>query len=118
MVICLLTLLPAASMPEVPAWELISFATLSHAVVFFVLAVLMQRGLSKQHLFPVLARQAGWLTLVVSVLFGAGIEVLQLILNWGRQGDPLDVVSNTLGTLAGLAAYHWLLKKTPLKYYF
>ena len=46
------------------------------------------------------------------------VEGLQLILNWGRQGDPLDVVSNTLGTLAGLAAYHWLLNKSPLKYYF
>lgn len=118
MVICFLTLLPAASMPQVPAWELISFATLSHAVVFFVLAVLMLRGFSKQNLSAGLVRQASWLTLVISVLFGAGIEGLQMALDWGRQGDPLDVVSNTLGTLAGLAAYHLLLKRSPLKYYF
>ena len=117
-VICLLTLLPAASMPQVPAWELISFMTLSHAAVFFILAVLMLRGFSKQHLFPFLSRHASLLTLVISVLFGAGIEGLQMALNWGRQGDPLDVISNTLGTLAGLGAYHWLLKKSPLKFYF
>jgi glycopeptide antibiotics resistance protein len=117
-VILLLTLLPAASMPQVPAWELISFATLAHAVVFFILSVLMLRGLSKQTRFLSLARQAALLTLIVSVLFGIGIEGMQMILNWGRQGDPLDVISNSIGTVSGIAAYFWLLKKSPLKAYF
>jgi glycopeptide antibiotics resistance protein len=117
-VILFLTLLPAASMPQVPAWELISFPTLCHAIVFFILAVLMLRGFSKQTQFRALLRQATLLTLISSFLFGVSIEVLQMILNWGRQGDPLDVVSNTIGTLSGIAAYHWLLKKSPVKAYF
>ena len=114
----LLTLLPAASMPQVPAWELISIHTLAHAIVFFILAVLMLRGFSRQTRFLVLARQAALLTLIGSVLFGAGIEALQMLLNWGRQGDPLDVISNSIGTVAGIAAYFGLLKKSPLKAYF
>jgi glycopeptide antibiotics resistance protein len=117
-VILLLTLLPAASMPQVPAWELISFPTLAHAGVFFILAVLMLRGFRKQRRLPSLGRQATLLTLIGSVFFGAGIEALQMVLAWGRQGDPLDVVSNSIGTVAGIAAYHWLLKKSPLKAYF
>jgi glycopeptide antibiotics resistance protein len=117
-VILLLTLLPAASMPQLPAWELISVATLAHAIVFFILTVLMLRGFTKQSLFLALARQAAMLTFIGSVLFGAGIEALQMVLNWGRQGDPLDVISNTIGTVSGIAAYFWLLKKSPLKAYF
>jgi glycopeptide antibiotics resistance protein len=116
--ILFLTLLPAASMPQVPAWELISFPTLAHAVVFFILAVLLLRGFTKQTTLPALSRQATLLTLIGSVLFGAGIEGLQMFLNWGRQGDPLDVISNSIGTVAGIATYHWLLKKSPLKPYF
>jgi glycopeptide antibiotics resistance protein len=105
-------------MPQVPTWELISMPTLAHAIVFFILAVLMLRGFSKQTQFGTLARQATLLTFLVSVLFGTGIEGLQMALDWGRQGDPLDVVSNTIGTLSGIAAYHWLLKKSPVKAYF
>lgn len=117
-VILLLTLLPAASMPQVPAWKLISIPTLAHAIVFFILAVLMLRGFTKQSRFLALARQAALLTLLISVLFGAGIEALQMILNWGRQGDPMDVISNSIGTVSGIAAYFGLLKKSPLKVYF
>ena len=116
-VILLLTLLPAASMPQVPAWELISVPTLAHAIVFFILAVLLLWGFTKQSRFPVLCRQAALLTLTGSVLFGAGIEGLQMVLNWGRQGDPLDVISNSIGTVSGIAAYYWLLKKSFLKAY-
>jgi glycopeptide antibiotics resistance protein len=116
-VILLLTLLPAASMPQVPAWELISIPTLAHAVVFFILAVLLLWGFTRQNRYPDLSRQAALLTLIGSVLFGAGIETLQIVLNWGRQGDFLDVVSNSIGTIAGIAAYYWLLKKSFLKAY-
>lgn len=105
-------------MPQMPAWELISIHTLAHAVVFFILAVLMLRGFTKQTRFSALSRQAALLTLIISVLFGAGIEGLQMGLNWGRQGDPLDVISNSIGTITGIAAYFWLLKKSPLKAYF
>jgi aminopeptidase YwaD len=116
-VILLLTLLPAASLPQVPTWELISIPTLAHAGVFFILAVLLLRGFSRQTRFPGLSRQAALLTLIGSVLFGAGIEGLQMVLNWGRQGDPLDVISNSIGTIAGIAAYYWVLKKSFLKAY-
>jgi glycopeptide antibiotics resistance protein len=117
-VILLLTLLPAASMPEVPSWELISVPTLAHAIVFFILSVLVLRGFTKQSQFPALCRQAALLTLTGSFLFGACIEGLQMMLNWGRQGDPLDVISNSIGTVSGVAAYYWLLKKSFLKSYF
>ena len=104
-VILFLTLLPAYSLPEVPAWELISFATASHAAVFFVLALLLCFGLTKQTTYGNLRRHSSWVTLVVSVLFGVLIEFLQTIMGLGRQGDIMDVVSNTIGTVAGIAVF-------------
>lgn len=117
-VIMFLTLLPAASMPQVPAWELISMHTLAHAIVFFILAVLMLRGFTRQSQYPGLSRQAALPVLVISVLFGAGIEWLQMVLDWGRQGDFMDVISNTIGTISGVAAYYWILRRSFLKAYF
>jgi glycopeptide antibiotics resistance protein len=109
-VILFLTLLPAASMPKVPAWELISFSTASHAFVFLVLTVFMLRGFSKQWRFPVLQQYAGIFTLLVAILFGVLIELLQMWLGWGRQGDVMDILSNTIGTLFGLLTYYILCR--------
>ena len=104
-VILFLTLLPAADLPEVPAWQLISFATASHAIVFFILAGLLCFGLKKQTNSLFLRRYSGWVTLFVSIFFGIMIEIFQSIMGWGRQGDIMDVVSNSIGTLAGIGFF-------------
>ena len=101
-VILFLTLLPAASLPEVPGWQFVSFTTASHAVVFFILALLLQFGLTKQTTFTTLRRHSSWFTLIASLLFGILIEFLQTQMKMGRQGDPMDVVSNSIGTLIGI----------------
>jgi glycopeptide antibiotics resistance protein len=110
-VILFLTLLPNASLPEVPAWELISFATASHAVVFFILALLLRFGLNKQSAFANLRRHSGWFTLLISLFFGITIEILQSQMGLGRQGDVMDVVSNSIGTLAGVAFYPIIIRR-------
>ena len=117
-VILTLTLLPAASMPEVPEWELISFHTASHAAVFSVLAVLMLWGFKKQRQYLFLQQNASLLTFLISIIFGALIEVLQSYLNWGRQGDIYDLLSDTIGTMVGMLAYTILARQTALKNYF
>lgn len=113
-VIIFLTLLPAAAMPEVPAWQLISFATASHAVVFFILALLLRFGFKKQTAFDFLHRHSGWATLIFSVLFGVLIEILQSVMGWGRQGDLMDVVSNSIGTVAGIAFFSFIYHRLSL----
>jgi glycopeptide antibiotics resistance protein len=109
-VILFLTLLPAAKLPEVPEWELISFMTASHAAVFFVLTFLMRRGFYLQQAFSNLRQHSGRYAFVISVIFGAMIEFLQTILQWGRQGDIMDVVSNTIGILFALMVFNLVLR--------
>ncbi|WP_051359866.1 VanZ family protein [Adhaeribacter aquaticus] len=100
-----LTLLPTDKLPTTPEWQLISFYTASHAAVFFLLAILMLRGFTKQKDFAFLNQHSVWLTFVVSVLFGAMIELLQSTMGLGRQGDIMDVISNSLGTIAGISLF-------------
>jgi glycopeptide antibiotics resistance protein len=109
-VIIFLTLLPAASMPEVPAWELISFATASHAVVFFILTFLMCYGFYRQYAFLNFRRHNGLYALIISIFFGALIEYLQSILGWGRQGDLMDILSNSIGSVLALLVFNLALR--------
>src|SRR3712207_7365731 len=50
-----------------------------YAIVFFILAVLLLWGFTRQSRYPGLSRQAALFTLIGSVLFGAGIEALQIV---------------------------------------
>jgi len=104
-------------MPEVPEWQLISFHTASHAAVFALLALLMLWGYKKQNRYLFLQQNAGILTFLVSVLYGILIEWLQSSLNWGREGDVFDIISDTIGTVAGMLTYYILLRQTAFKNY-
>lgn len=117
-IILFLTLLPTEKLPELPDWELISFSTASHAVVFCILAVLMLRGFSKQVVYPILSKKAFWICLFNSIAFGVMIEFLQTIMGLGRQGDIMDIVSNSIGTVLGIGFYFLVLKRTFLSHFF
>ena len=117
-VILYLTLLPAATMPEVPEWEFISFHTAAHAGVFFVLAVLLLWGLKKQNQFLNLQQQAGFYTFFFCFLLGILIEWLQSSLGWGRQGDAMDIISDTIGTILGMVCFYRIYRRSVLKNYF
>ena len=96
-VVLVLTLAPASEMPHTPAWKLLSFDTAAHAGVFVVLAGLSWFSLHRQRRWPRLARRAGAVVFVGSILFGALIEVLQVTMNMGRHGEWSDLLSDSLG---------------------
>jgi len=104
-------------MPEVPEWELISFHTASHAAVFGLLALLMLWGFKKQRLYFFLQQNAGRITFLLTFLFGLLIEWLQSTLNWGRQGDVYDLLSDVIGTVAGIIIYSILSHQPAFKNY-
>lgn len=97
-----LTLTPAANMPELPPWELLSFNTAAHAFVFLVLAALTAFSARRQQAWPWLRRWAYLFLLVSCVLFGLLIELLQMTMNLGRHGEWTDAFSDAIGTGAGL----------------
>jgi VanZ family protein len=49
-------------------------------------------------------RRRWWKIFVLLMLFGMAIEVAQHYMQWGRNGDPRDLVANVIGVSAGLLA--------------
>ncbi|WP_460880010.1 VanZ family protein [Pontibacter rugosus] len=79
-----------------------SIDTVAHAFLFAVLVFLMIVGLSKQTTYPHLNHYAIRASLFISTMFGIFIELLQHFFIYGRQGDIMDVLANTLGCLLGI----------------
>ena len=105
-------------MPEVPEWDFISFHTAAHAGVFLVLAALLIWGLKKQTQHLKIQQRAGFYTFIFCFLLGILIELLQSSLGWGRQGDALDIISDTIGTILGIIGYYQIYRRSALKNYF
>ncbi|WP_238388030.1 VanZ family protein [Hymenobacter sediminis] len=97
-----MTLTPAQEMPRTPHWELLAFDTAAHAFVFLVQAVLAVFSARRQSWFPALKAQAFRVVLLLTVGMGALIELLQMTMNLGRQGEWSDLLSDSLGVVAGL----------------
>ncbi|HSI89675.1 MAG TPA: hypothetical protein VK927_01100, partial [Adhaeribacter sp.] len=78
-VIAVLTLLPSASLPPLPHWELLSFDTLAHAAVFGLLTFLVIRSLlylyGRNNLWPAIG-----IAMALCLFFGIIIELLQTIM--------------------------------------
>jgi glycopeptide antibiotics resistance protein len=106
LVILVLTLLPSQNLPKTPDWTTISFDKAAHAGVFAVLMFLMTAAFVQQQKIRFLHKHPVWSALGFSILFGIGIELLQTVLGWGREGSLLDVVSNTIGCLFGIGAFY------------
>ncbi|GAB2964146.1 hypothetical protein GCM10027048_36870 [Hymenobacter coalescens] len=102
------TLSPLAQLPPLPRWELLSFDTAAHAGMFVVTAVLYVLAARWQRLFPSLRHRAFLWTLVVCLLLGGFIELVQTLMDLGRRGEWSDLISDSLGTVAGL----WLMYAT------
>ncbi|WP_018479630.1 VanZ family protein [Pontibacter roseus] len=105
------TLLPSSSMPSLSIWELFSFDSFAHAFLFAVLTYLMIVGLKKQYTYPKLQYYAIRTAFFVSSMFGVCIELIQHYFIPGRQGDIIDVLSNTIGCLLGILLFRWIYQQ-------
>ena len=58
-------------------------------------------------------RPRWWKIFVFLLLLGSAIEVAQYAMHWGRQGDPRDVVANSMGAALGLLIARLGLARWP-----
>ncbi|MBC5993812.1 VanZ family protein [Pontibacter cellulosilyticus] len=106
--ILLTTLLPSSSMPSLSVWELFSFDSFAHAFLFGILTFLMIVGLTKQFSYLKLRHFAIRASLFISFMFGVFVELMQHFFIYGRQGDIMDVLANTIGCLLGIVLFKWV----------
>ncbi|GAB3198593.1 hypothetical protein GCM10027293_15760 [Pontibacter aydingkolensis] len=95
-------------MPSLSIWELFSFDSFAHAFLFGVLTFLMIVGLTKQFSYLKLRHYAIRASLAISFLFGIAVELMQHFFIYGRQGDIMDVIANTVGCLMGIVLFKWV----------
>ncbi|QCR24406.1 VanZ family protein [Pontibacter sp. SGAir0037] len=107
--IMLTTLLPSSSMPStLSIWDLLSFDSFAHAFMFAVLTFFMIVGLKKQFSYPRLKHYAIRTSFFICSIFGILIELLQHFFIQGREGDIIDIISDTIGSLTGILLYKWI----------
>jgi VanZ family protein len=63
---------------------------------------LVGHGLLALYFSGLVERRSWWKIFLFFLAFGAAIEVAQYSMNAGREGDPRDVVANSIGALLGL----------------
>ena len=92
-----------SAQPDLPhpggGWADLLFSSGAHAFVFGVLAVLWARALEGR-------RRALWIAFALTVLYALSDEFHQAFVP-GRTPDPLDLLCDGLGALAGLAVWRW-----------
>ncbi|WP_337069538.1 VanZ family protein [Pontibacter sp. 13R65] len=110
-VILITTLLPNTSAPATSVRELFSFDSFAHIFLFSVLTFLMIVGLRKQYTNTRLRHYAIRYSLLICTLYGIAIELLQEFIIYGRQGDIIDVLSNTIGCLSGIVLFKWIYQQ-------
>jgi len=97
--------MPGKAIPKISWLELLSFDKFVHASIFFVEQILFMRALQFQF------RGYKWLTLLLCVAYGGGLELMQSYIFSERSGDVLDFIANATGAFVGLLLYNKVNKK-------
>jgi VanZ family protein len=92
-----------------PGWELHVSDKLVHGVLYFTCVVLLYFGTSRAYQKPVSRRKMVFYW-VAAVLFGAGIELVQGWMSYGRSADALDALANTGGSIIAIVGSRFLHK--------
>jgi len=93
--------IPADDFPQVEFW---GWAKLIHLIYYGVLCFLVQRAVSNQARYPLLARHSYIFGIVSAVLYGASDEIHQLSTP-GRHGQFTDVLIDAAGASLFLLGY-------------
>lgn len=100
-VIVWLSVAPTSALPTVSLWD-----KFEHAGAYFGLALLGSWA------FP----GRVWRLAVGLFLLGVGVEIAQATMGWGRQGDALDALANTIGMAIGLGLARLIGELPMVKY--
>ncbi|HYG37739.1 MAG TPA: VanZ family protein [Cytophagales bacterium] len=98
-----LTFTPGPNIPPLPHWELISFDTFVHAVIFATLVFLSANAFKRLKENSLLKRHPFVFSFVLSFFFGCLIEIIQPYIP-GRTFDYYDILSNSIGAIIGIFA--------------
>lgn len=111
LLILLLSALPGEDFPDLSFWSLLSFDKVVHAFFYAVLVELMIVGFIKQYTFRRLRFSAVTVSVILGIFYGGLIEFLQATAFRSRQGDVMDWIADTVGSLVGMLVFYAIYGK-------
>lgn len=106
-VILWLCLIPGKNLPSWNWLALFNPDKLVHASMFFVLSLLLAQAF-RTHGAPV--RYLLW-GIVISAVYGVGMEFMQELEALGRRLDPNDMIANAVGAVSAAIYARWRERK-------
>jgi VanZ family protein len=96
--------MPGKDVPYFSLFELLAVDKWVHAGIFFVLVILLMRGMKftyrhASHMTVALS------TLAIAILYGGLLEIMQGTFFADRSADPYDFIANSFGALCGVLLY-------------
>lgn len=107
LLIVTLSLLPPTDLPKVELFE--GFDKLVHFLMYFPLAALLCWSLKVE-----MKTDRIWIVIVLAVLWGNGMELMQLAMHLGRSFSWYDELSNFIGAVFGTFLYRMVTVKFGL----
>jgi VanZ family protein len=107
LLIVTLSLLPPTDLPKVEFFE--GFDKLVHFLMYFPLAALLCWSLKVE-----MKTDRIWIVIVLAVLWGIGMELMQLAMHLGRSFSWYDELSNFIGAVFGTFLYRMVTVKFGL----
>jgi VanZ family protein len=82
-----------------------------HIFLFFIFVILLIIGFKKQNSFNILRNHSILIAILISILYGATIEISQAYIFIKRTGDTYDIIANTFGTLLGIGMFYGIIER-------
>ena len=97
--------IPSKELPDISFWRIFTFDKMAHIALYGIFSFQIMRTCIRQYARWNIRYHAASIAAVVSILYGAGIELMQHYLIADRYGDWLDFVANIIGTFTGILLF-------------
>lgn len=111
LLILILCGIPGNNFPRLSFLDWLRPDKIVHLILFGVQSYLFIVGFSRQTIYTDLSKHAQRWGVLLSISYGALVEVLQSTIFIGRSGDVRDAIANAIGALLGLYIYKKFAKK-------
>jgi VanZ family protein len=104
--------MPSQAIPEFHWFDLVAFDKWVHAGIFFILVINLRRSLFLTS--SVVSKNALYIVLSASILYGGFLELMQFFIFSSRSGEWSDFFANTFGCVTAYYLFPAIIKKFPI----
>jgi VanZ family protein len=97
--------MPGKDIPEIRFFDFLPIDKLAHVFMYALLVFLTVTGLKRQYSNGWLRYYAKSTAFWIGMFYGLFMEIIQLLVNTGRQFELEDIVANSLGCCIGIGSF-------------